>query len=576
MLDTPSKAPTLSRFHLGFALGLALAFLIALPPDRAAAQAQPAQDPASPPDLSQTEPPAPAEATPLTPQEERGKQIYLTGESPSDEPVIALMGQSGVEVPASTLPCGNCHARDGKGNPEGGVDPSNLTWEALTKPYGVRHESGREHPAYTERSLKRAIAMGFDPAGNELHAAMPRYRMTLEDMDALVAYIRKLGADPDPGVGSDTLHLATLLPPAGAVGGVGEAIESVLRAFVVDLNERGGLYSRRLALHTHRLAAQPEKREEEVTAFLDRTPIFAMVGAFLAGSDVDLPRLLAEREIPLVGPFTLHPQTGFPINRQVFYLLAGLPTQGRVLVDFAAERRGESSDPEPSSEVSDAFVVFSPDPNTEEAVEAMERQAKRHDWQLARRPVPADEGGGADAVDVEALARELREHGARAVFVLDPRLMSGSFLSGLGAAEVFVPGALAGPGIFDHPPEVAERLFLALPSLPSDRTPQAVERYRALAEAHGLPRTHLNTQLSTLAAAEVLQEGLERAGREVSREKLVAALEELYDFPTGLTPRLTYNPNRRIGALGAYVVTLDPEQRTLRPLGELREPEGRR
>jgi len=534
--------------------------LLGAPPCRA----QEAKDPAASPD-------------PLTSQEEWGKQIYLTGESPSGEPVVALMGASGVEVPASTLPCGNCHGRDGKGNPEGGVDPSNLTWEALTKPYGVRHESGREHPPYTVRSLKRAIAMGFDPAGNELHAAMPRYRMTLEDMDAVVAYVRRLGTDPDPGVEREALHLATLLPPAGVAGGVGEAIESVLRAFVAEVNEQGGLYSRRLILHVHRLVPEPERRRADLEAFLDQTPVFAMVGAFLVRSDETIPSLLAEREIPLVGPFTLHPQSGFPINRQVFYLLSGLATQGRVLVDFAAERRlshGQTGDAEPT-----ALVVFSPDSGSEKAVQAIERQAERHGWRIVRRPIPSGSSGappGSPPLEGQTLAKELAEEGAHAVFLLDPGVVTESFLSGLAPAEVYVPGVLAGAGVFDSPAAVAERLFLALPSLPTDRSPQAAERYRALAEKHELPRSNLNTQLLVLAAAEVLREGLEQAGREVSREKLIAALEGLYDYRTGIVPPLTFNPNRHIGALGAYVVTLDPEQRTFRPLGGFREPEGRR
>jgi hypothetical protein len=34
-----------------------------------------------------------------------------------------------------------------------------------------------------------------------------------------------------------------------------------------------------------------------------------------------------------------------------------------------------------------------------------------------------------------------------------------------------------------------------------------------------------------------------------------------------LTPRLTYGPNRRVGALGAYVVTFDPRKKDFEPTG---------
>jgi hypothetical protein len=47
----------------------------------------------------------------------------------------------------------------------------------------------------------------------------------------------------------------------------------------------------------------------------------------------------------------------------------------------------------------------------------------------------------------------------------------------------------------------------------------------------------------------------------LSREKLITVLEGLYDYETGLTPRITFGPNRRVGASGAYVVRVDAERK---------------
>jgi hypothetical protein len=60
---------------------------------------------------------------------------------------------------------------------------------------------------------------------------------------------------------------------------------------------------------------------------------------------------------------------------------------------------------------------------------------------------------------------------------------------------------------------------------------------------------------------------LKRAGKDVSREKLIQVLEGLYEFRTGLTPAITYGPNRRIGAMGAYVVTIDLKKQQFVPVG---------
>lgn len=523
----------------------------------------------------------------LTSLEQRGKQIYLTGESPGGEPVTALMGDAGIEVPASTLPCANCHGRDGTGNPEGGVSPSNLTWEALTKPYGVRHGSGREHPPYTLRLLKRAIAMGIDPAGNDLHLAMPRYRMSLEDMEALVAYIRKLGTDRDPGITADTLHLGTVLPPGGRGDLAGEAVDTVLRAYFDRINQEGGLYNRRVEIHRHVLAAHPDRAVEGLVRFLEETPLFALVGGVLIGSEERITEVVRDRQVPWVGPATLYPQTGFPVNRQVFYLLSGLPTQMEVLAELAVQRhadrasseRGvgsEAGSPEPLR----AAVVLPANDRHGAAVEALESRAGELGLELAthRLEPPGSVGAAPGASPVSRLAGKLAEAGVEQVFLLLPPAEAVALVASAAEIgwmpEVYAPAVLGGSALLETPAGFGGRLFVSFPTGPGDRSGKAMERYGELAAEYELPRRGLTFQLSNLAAAEVLVEGLKRAGRDLSRERLIEALEELYDHRTGWTPPLTYNPNRRIGALGAWVVTLDPETGNPGPVGSFRQPGG--
>ena len=65
----------------------------------------------------------------------------------------------------------------------------------------------------------------------------------------------------------------------------------------------------------------------------------------------------------------------------------------------------------------------------------------------------------------------------------------------------------------------------------------------------------------------VLEEGLKRAGSDVSRAKLAASLEKLFRFESRVTPTISYGPNRRVGALGAHIVTVDLGSHRFRPTG---------
>ncbi|HEX2269418.1 MAG TPA: hypothetical protein VHH35_07785, partial [Pyrinomonadaceae bacterium] len=84
---------------------------------------------------------------------------------------------------------------------------------------------------------------------------------------------------------------------------------------------------------------------------------------------------------------------------------------------------------------------------------------------------------------------------------------------------------------------------------------------RVLEEKYKLPARHIASKLNAFAAAKIFTEALKRAGRDLSREKLITSLESLYEYDTGVTPSITFGPNRRIGSMGSYVVSLDLAKR---------------
>jgi len=269
---------------------------------------------------------------------ERGRRIFQEGTSPSGGEIVAVMSDAGVEVPASAVPCAGCHGRDGKGRPEGGVTPSDLTWTALTRPYGVTHSSGRKHPPYDAKLLKRAVSMGVDPAGNALHVAMPRYRMSLQDMEDLVAYLRELGTGSDPGVSDTAVRVGVVLPPAGPLSGLGQSVRAALTARFEAANGDGGIYGRRIEPRFFEAPEQADQRRGWTADFLQREEVFAAVAPFFAGADAEMASLFAEKQVPAVGPFSLHPREEVALNRYVFYLLPGLETQEKALAAFAARQ----------------------------------------------------------------------------------------------------------------------------------------------------------------------------------------------------------------------------------------------
>ena len=491
---------------------------------------------------------------PLTAPESRGKQIYIQGTSASGKEILAYVGDDSIEVPGSTMACASCHGFNGQGKPEGGIDPSNITWEALTKPYGVTHSSGRRHPAYTDRGIELAVTRGLDPAGHKLLSAMPRYQMSKEDLADLLVYLKRLGTDSDSGITDDRIVIGTVLPPKGPLSEMGQAVQDVLAASFAELNAQGGIYNRKLEL---KVVEPPDTESTRVAVarFLKDEKVFALTAAFLAGVEQDVVSLVAEQEMPLIGPLTLDPKIDSPLNRQVFYLLSGSPGQARALVKFIAGKSDAAKD-------QSLAVVYERDDFNTRIVDAVKKQAE----QDGLKPLPVYDFASGN-FDAAATIKRVRDGNPATVFFLGNATNLVAFMNEA-ARVTWFPQVLSGPigvsaDIFNAPAGFDGKLFFPVPTAPSDQTAEAVKEYRALADKYKLPQKYLAAQILASAAAKVLIEGLKRTGKDVSRERLVQVLEGFYDYKTGLTPPLTWGPNRRIGAMGAYIVSVDLKAKKL-------------
>jgi ABC-type branched-subunit amino acid transport system substrate-binding protein len=501
--------------------------------------------------------PAAAGVVVLTPQEKRGKEIYLRGTSASGREIMAYLGEASLEVPASTMTCAGCHGFDGQGKPEGGVAPSNITWEALTKSYGVTHASGRKHPPYTERAIEFALTRGLDPAGHRLSNVMPRYAMSREDLTDLTAYLKRLGTDRDAGLTDTSIRVGMLVPAKGALAEMGQAIKSVVSAYFEEVNSQGGIYNRKIELKLTETGDTPAATTASVERLIRDEQIFALSSAMIAGADREIATLAHNSEVPLVAPFTLYPPQSAPVNRQVFYLLSGIDDQARALVLFAAQKS-------PDKSATRAAILY-PDSEVNVGVAAaIDEQSKLAGWSVPGRVKYAR--GSFNAATV---AKELSAKNVNAVFLLggsdDARALWAEAEKLNWSPALYLPGAMTGKDILDAPRAFKDKIFLSFPSVPADIKPAGLDNFRALAAKYKLPQGHIAAQISAYVSAQLLVEGLKRAGRDLSREKLIGALEGLYEYETGLTPRLTYGPNRRVGAAGAYIVSVDVEKKQFVP-----------
>jgi mono/diheme cytochrome c family protein len=123
-----------------------------------------------------------------------GERIFLSGTDATGS-VIPRSTRSMYGMMFGQAGCAGCHGRDGRGGTVGAMMGSfrtpDIRWSTLTSDEGP-DESGHAHAAYNEVSFARAIRDGVDSEGDPLDPPMPQWRLTDDEVAALIAYLHSL------------------------------------------------------------------------------------------------------------------------------------------------------------------------------------------------------------------------------------------------------------------------------------------------------------------------------------------------------------------------------------------------
>lgn len=370
----------------------------------------------------------------------------------------------------------------------------------------------------------------------------------------------------------EPIKVGTIVPAVGPVAEAGTASRAALKAYFDELNSHGGVNGRKLELSVVSLETDPTATVANIKRLLADEKVVAFVGGMIAGQDKEIAAVIEGQQVPLIGPATLTPQIDSPPNRYAFYLISGVREQARALVNFAASK--------PEEKKLTVAIVFDNGVLSSGSAVAAEEQAKKQGWATVEKFSVS--GSNFDAA---ALVNSLKQKSVGSVFFFSSAATHKLLLEQLKQSD-WVPAiyALSSSYSFESnailTPAFKGKIFLAFPSIPSDITATGGAEYRALQQKYNLPAKHIASQLLTLAAAKTFVEALKRAtlnskptadmkletsDLRLIRQKLIEELEGLKDFETGVSPHLTFARDQRIGALGSYIITFDPETKQLVP-----------
>lgn len=272
-----------------------------------------------------------------------GRRIYRQGILANGKPVQAhVMGD--IEVLGTQFTCLNCHGRSGMGGGEGKTFTLAINPAALFAP---RDSMYLERSAYDDESLESCIRRGETPEGTALAPEMPTYELPDREMTALIAYLKTLSGRFSPGLTDGEIHFATVvgdgIDPADRM-----AMLAVMNSFFNDKNartrnegkrsRRGPFYQtyrlkayRKWVLHVWKLHGPPDTWAAQMENYLNRQPVFALIGGMVRGGWQPIHTFCENREIPCLLPNTDRPGGIGTDDFYTLYFSEGLRLEARVI-----------------------------------------------------------------------------------------------------------------------------------------------------------------------------------------------------------------------------------------------------
>ncbi|AVP99176.1 hypothetical protein C7S18_19275 [Ahniella affigens] len=450
----------------------------------------------------------------------RGRSLYLSGTHADGRVLSAQNESTGLAVPPAFVACVNCHGHEGRGGNEAGTVASDIRWETLTKPYDYRRPDGRLRAPYDAAAFYTALTQGRDPSGYSLDSAMPRFALEPREADDLWAALQSLAKSDDQGVSEDVIRIGVMMTPHAALNAAAAMDRQLLNCWFGALSARGGMFRRRIELVD--AAGAPQQF----------APLPLAVLTISSGAG-DASTAAAPPTVPMISATEDFSGTD---HRYRFAVYPGVVGRARMLARYALARTHPAS---PA-----LGLVYPDDADDRAAATAIAANLQ---------PLAQVMSLAVSETNANAVVARMRDAGLTHVIVLGA---GGSIDAVMTSAErqQWAPQFLW----IERPDRDSDdaRAVTIEPALGHDVSVDAGSSYAACVDLPSLRLRDRTRQLALLAAAQMLVTGLEQAGREISRERLVETLQSLREFHSGFAPPGSLSPERHVAASGLYVLPL--------------------
>ena len=344
---------------------------------------------------------------------------------------------------------------------------------------------------------------------------------------------------PSPGVTDTEILIGNVQDLSGPMKELGAVIPSGSNMYFQYINDQGGVHGRSIKMLIEDHQYNPQKAVAATKKLVEKDQVFCLYQVIGTSPCEAIRPILAETGTPLIAPAT-NSGTMSDLSRKagdlIFHTDTGYDRQAEILVDYILEQNSEAK----------IGVVYQDDDYGENVLEGIARAESEHNLTVQK------ESYQRGAIDFKGQTMNLLKGGCTDVII-----------AGIVREPVTVMKTAEAmnykPNFFGTGPTVDARVGKLAGSAGEGFTATywanmwnsdapGPKLYRELCEKYDIPEPYIGLyHYYGFATAQLLVEGLERAGRNPTRKSLVRGLETLKNWDVGSFPPITYGRNDHAG-----------------------------
>ncbi len=364
------------------------------------------------------------------------------------------------------------------------------------------------------------------------------------------------GPGGSPGVTENEILIGNVQDLSGPMKELGKIIPAGSNLYFDYVNGKGGVHGRNIKMLVEDAQYNPQKTVVAVKKLIEKEQVFCLYNVIGTSPAEAVRPLLEESEIPLIAPAT---QSGTmsdmsrPAARYIFHTDTGYDIQARILTEYILGMDAEAV----------IGVIYQDDDYGENVIKGIEEAEAELGLSVQK------EGFQRGATDFSGQVMNLLKgecsHVIIAGIVKEPIIIMKT-----AEAMGFSPQFMGISPTMDHRVALAagpagEGFISANFAHLWNSDYEIPKFYRELCERAQVPKAMMGMyHYYGFTTAMVLVEGLERAGKNPTRKKLIRGMETFNNWDGAGTQPITYNRNDHAGAEAVILVQIqDGVQKTI-------------